>query len=73
MRIESFRRKSLADVLESTQKAVRKDSVVPLTMCGDGSSLSVPREGILSKITYWDTMGLSTIYAFNSLNTWPES
>ena len=46
MRIESFRRKSLADVLESTHKAVRKDSVVPITMCGERSSLTAPREGI---------------------------
>ena len=45
MRIESFRRKSLEDVLDSTQKAMRKDSVVPLSMCRDASGLSVPGTG----------------------------
>ena len=39
-KIESFRRKSLEDVLDSTHGPVRKDSVVPLQMGSSEAKLS---------------------------------
>ena len=50
MRIESFRRKSLEDVLDSTQRAVRKDSVVSLKMDGNEAKSSLIGSGMNSFI-----------------------